>query len=223
MNKTIFFDVWWTIIDSDNVFVSILNTIWLEWEQHEEEFVINFLDILKSIEGWDEFKDVKKILTVIVRNMCEKYNKTDLSDLAPDLYKKIFLNTSKLFPDTREVLQALKDLWWQLVIVSDADADVLHQELNQFWLVEFFDVIIVSSEIWWYKPSNKTIAAIWDRVTFDPEKSFFIGDSMSDKETAEKLKTKFIYARHWKQLSKISWDYDIDNLNEMLEITKTTE
>lgn len=217
MGKTIFFDVWWTLIDSDDVFTYILDRIWFDGS-YEQEFHQYFSNIFSNMTDKDNFKEVWEILWEAINIMCIKYKMEDKSHMVKDLYLDCFTNTGKLFDSVRETLLSLKTQWWQLIVVSDSDAKVMRQELLQFKLWIYFDKILISSEIKSYKPSDETVKTIINKIIFDSSTSFFIGDSSSDQWTAKKLGIKFIYARHGKKESLMANDYTIDNLQDMINI-----
>lgn len=90
-----------------------------------------------------------------------------------------------LFPDTRPALRALRVLA-RLVLVTDGTAKVQRAKLATARLREFFDHIVISSEVGHRKPDPALVRHALARAGGDPGSALMVGDSrVSDGAAAQ--------------------------------------
>ncbi len=85
----------------------------------------------------------------------------------------------RLFPETREVLTALKDRGYELGIISNFDSR-LFSVLRGLGIAELFDTITISSMAHAAKPSARIFQQALDKHAVDPSDALHVGDSERD-------------------------------------------
>jgi len=190
MIKTILFDVGGTLVDAPDLFKEISNNI-------ETTFGITIEKELKNefnnFYNSSKFYDVKTILDLIMKNILKNKCIEQSQIIASHIYKDIFLNNSSLFDETKEILDYLKNRNIGLIVVSDADSDVLIPELKKLKIYDYFDNFIISSDIKCYKTSREIIRHINPLLNGSRQEMLFVGDSNADVYAAKKLKIKSIF------------------------------
>jgi pyrophosphatase PpaX len=101
-------------------------------------------------------------------------------------YRKLNANLQpkylRMFPDTREVLQALKDRGHKMAILSNKINEAITSNLKQMNLLSFFDLIIGIDQVKKPKPNREGIDLI--KKMLNVEKCIYIGDTKTDMATA---------------------------------------
>ncbi|GAH60226.1 unnamed protein product, partial [marine sediment metagenome] len=83
----------------------------------------------------------------------------------------------KLFPETLEILQKIKNTSLHLGIISDIDDDYQDFQFKIFGITEKFDSITTSEEVQSYKPESKIFQIALKKANCRGEESIIIGDS----------------------------------------------
>ncbi|MGN7679068.1 MAG: HAD family hydrolase [Anaplasma sp.] len=129
----------------------------------------------------------------------EKYLEYSLGDRweeATALYKELAersTNVRKLYPSDNvlEVLELLHDHDISMGIVSNKNGKSLREEVKTIGLAEYFSAIIGSGDTSENKPSPKPLIAALEILDIPPgEQVFFVGDSISDVESARRAKCR---------------------------------
>jgi putative hydrolase of the HAD superfamily len=84
-----------------------------------------------------------------------------------------------LFPDTREVLSALKGAGCKLGVVSNFDTRI-YSVLESLKILEFFDAVTTSSETGFCKPDREIFDAAVRSLNVDPSETLIVGDNLRD-------------------------------------------
>lgn len=87
-----------------------------------------------------------------------------------------------LFPETRRVLQALKERYRLAVITNVAPttpADAVHDVLRAAGIHECFDVITVSSDVGSSKPAEAIFAGTLRRLAVTPDEAVMVGNTVA--------------------------------------------
>jgi putative hydrolase of the HAD superfamily len=85
----------------------------------------------------------------------------------------------RLFPETRSVLGRLRLIGLKLGVVSNFDSR-LYTVLNDLQILDFFDVITISSETGYAKPHPGIFAAAVQSAGVPASRVLFTGDSLMD-------------------------------------------
>lgn len=183
--KTIFFDLGGTLLDSDNIFEYIAGQWNIENKKEIQDSL--FSHFLKIKENSLNFKTVTQLLSEAVKEVSQEYNLLDISSEVRNFYKEIYLNRVYLFKDSLETLNFLKKKGYRLIVVSDADSEIVYPQLEKLGIKHFFTDFIISSDIKAYKPDTLVVNEAKKYCSTNEEESFFIGDSMVDIDTGKEL------------------------------------
>lgn len=82
-----------------------------------------------------------------------------------------------LFPETVEVLSALKSGGYSLGIISNFDSRV-YDVMKDLGIYEFFDVLVISSEAGHAKPSHGIFSIALERAGREPREVIHVGDDL---------------------------------------------
>jgi len=88
-----------------------------------------------------------------------------------------------LFPETREVLEALRSRGLKLGVVSNFDSR-LYAVLKDLRILEFFDGVTICSETGFAKPQPEIFRAATLSLKVRPDRTLYTGDSLVDDYVA---------------------------------------
>ena len=182
--SAVLFDAGGTLVDSDDVFERLR----LDFgpDEIDSAAMLQTFELVKQRSG-AEFLDVKGLLKETCRVLADEFGVVDIGDRAVCLYREAFLETVRLFPGVEETLALLRRCGVRMIIVSDADADVLMPEFDQLGISGYFEGMIISSEVRAYKPSDAMVECILAECKLPDEGVLFVGDNRVDVQTASKL------------------------------------
>jgi len=199
MIKKIIFDVGGTLVKAPDIFQEIAinikreHNIDVEFEL-KKEFEKNYTKPL--------FYNVKTILNKITKDILNDKGITQSNIDPSKIYFDTFVNKSKLFEDTVEILDYLKTKKIKLMILSDADSDVLLIELKKLGIINFFEKIIISSDIKCYKTSKDIKKHINPLLSEQNNNILFVGDSFADIYAAQNLNIKSVFINRYSDEQK---------------------
>ena len=220
----VFFDMGGVLIDSSLLFSYIAKKLYRELpidpEVLREKLSYHFIR-LKS----QSFRTVRKLFYNSFLEVAKEFNldltiAKKLAYKTSKLYTDFFINHAKLYPDVLPCLQTLRKRGFKLGIISDADMDVLKVEIKRLGIEEYFNVIVVSSEVKVYKPSKKIFTAALMKAGCQASKAVYIGDSDVDSGSKE-VGMIFIRLVRWKKQHKprhLKADFIVYNLYEAIRI-----
>lgn len=214
MIKTIIFDVGGTLVGGPCLFELISNEI---NKFHDVDIKKEFKEEFQIEYHKPKFQDVKTIFNLITKRILKKYGKDPLFDIGK-VYSNICINHAKLYDETLEILDYLKEQKIKLLVVSDADSDVLMPELERLKITHYFDKVIISSDICCYKTSKEIVSKIMPYLNSEKEEILFVGDSDADINTAKNLGVKSVFINRKNDLKK--GDKTIKSLLELKEMIK---
>lgn len=221
MVHTVIFDVGGTLVRARSSLITFAE--WLAPDNKENlrerllEFLIKeFMKIYRD-EHPAKFIGIKEIISIILKKAAAKFKVRDLSAKAHKLYGEAYLNHANLFDDTIPTLKKLKEMGIKLIVASDADPDVLGQELSRFEIHNYFDEIIISGNIKAYKPSDQMTEAIKDKCDKPYAEILFVGDTEVDILAAKKIGARSILIKRNGNFP-IEADYCITGLDKIFEI-----
>jgi len=217
MIHTIFFDIGGTLVTGRSSLHVIAEA--MDPDKKEELFRYMVDEFMKIYLAPDppRFYSIKELLRLTSKMAADKYGVKDVSDRAVELYRKNHMEYDVLYDDTLRALDKLTELGVKIVAVSDADADVLLEQMDFFDIKKFFDDIVISSHTEAYKPSDKVIARLKKHLREPYSEIMFVGDTKVDVQTAEKMGVKSVLINRGKNYN-IKADYKINSLDELLDI-----
>jgi len=94
-----------------------------------------------------------------------------------ELYRGISLNRLELYPEVREVLDALRP-HYRLAALSDAQSAWAVPEMRLVGIDSYFYPIVVSGDLGYRKPDPRIFALALKRMHLLPEETVFVGNDM---------------------------------------------
>ena len=212
-----FFDVGGTLVGGE----SSLKVIAREMDPSRKEELFRYMvdEFMKVYldPSPPRFYSIKELLALTSRMAAGYFKATDVSDRAVELYRNNHLKNDYLFDDTVPTLNKLKSNDVKIVLISDADADVLLEQLEMFDILKYFSATIISNQVEAYKPSDKTVAEALKHCREPRHDIIFVGDTIVDVQTAAKMKvTSALINRNGK--FKYGADYHIGGLSEIFHL-----
>jgi HAD superfamily hydrolase (TIGR01549 family) len=217
---TVFFDVGGTLLDSPDLFVEITNNLTSKGDDETTRDLIQgiimklFLNVIRR----DPFLNVEKVVATTLALIAKDYNYPDISARARDIYYDVFLYRSSLFPEIIYVLDNLHRNDVRMIIASDADSELMKEELVKHNLKKYFVDICTSDLVKAYKPANKFLSYLKKYTSQNEENCYFVGDNNVDIECGKQLGIKSVLIDRKNRINKMSADYIIRDLNELLPI-----
>lgn len=186
--KHIFFDLDRTLWDFEQNSITTLKEMFKKNNLLElgVESFDDFLSVYKKInhELWTDYKDgkIKKDFLSF-----ERFNKTlihfgienkDLAIILSIDYITISPMQTKLFPYTFEILEFLKSKNYSLHIITNGFKEVQKLKLKNSKLQNYFDLIIISEEVGFKKPSPEIFEISIKKAKAKKEECIMIGDDL---------------------------------------------
>lgn len=220
--KLIYFDIGGTLSASK------LDLFGYIAEQYSDKSKDRIKEILENsfsgnFNGRDQkrFMDVALMIKTAMIEAEKKLGLGSLNERAHDLYEDVYLKNAILYPEVKEVLSEIKRKGIRMIVLSDADSDVLLEGLKWLGIYEYFDDFIVSSDVKAYKPSDKIVKAALNLLSVSPDKAMVVGDSRVDIESAKKMGVTSVLINRWDNEGKgVEPDYTIKSLKELLDKIK---
>jgi putative hydrolase of the HAD superfamily len=213
MISTIIFDVGGTLVDAPDLFEELSNKI---NEKYSIDVKKELVDEFRKLYYSEDFLDIKSILNLITLKILNEHNIKSANIDSAQIYVDIFLNKSFLFEESKEVLDYLKYKKINLIIVSDADADVLIPELKKLEIYNYFKKILISSDLKCYKTSKNIVEKIGSCVDVLRNDVLFVGDAKVDVDTAMGLGVKSVLV--CRNASDIVADFKIESLRDLKKL-----
>lgn len=129
------------------------------------------------------------------------------------------------FPHAKEVLTQLKNQF-KLALISNVlpttSAERIHELLMEAELIDFFDVVLVSSEVGISKPEPRIFEIVLEELNVEPEEAVMVGNTIStDIFGGNRIGMKTVLLQPEQEYQRSEWetpDYIIHSLNELLNI-----
>lgn len=100
----------------------------------------------------------------------------DLAKRMGDAYVDLSPRQTHLFPNTKETLQELQSIGFQLHIITNGFSEVQYLKLENCGLIQFFDVIVCSEIIGKNKPDPLIFSHAMSEAKTSSSNSLMIGD-----------------------------------------------
>lgn len=171
MLKAVFFDFWGTLAENGTYSplrqtYKLLN-VDMPFSQFAEQF--------ERVAWTKEFPDQASAFKAV----CESLNincKPFIIDKLIGIWNKNKL-LAKIYPDTLDTLQKLKDKGLKLAIISNCPANNIEPVLERFGMTGLFDFIALSYKEGTLKHENLFNVAL-EKLNLKPEEVIAVGDSM---------------------------------------------
>jgi 2-haloalkanoic acid dehalogenase type II len=208
--KVIFFDFWGTLVEN-GIFPS---------PSKQVKYILRikepFTDFIQKFE--------ESFMTESFDNLTEGFDKVikDFDLNPPDFVKDKLVgmwnkNTilAKPFPDTKDVLRALKEEGLKVALVSNADPFSIDQVIDKYGMKDLFDGIYLSYKYGKLKSHGDLFDIALKDLGFTKKDALMVGDSIeSDIKGAEKAGIKSVLLD---RKNKREYEDKIISLKELLE------
>jgi putative hydrolase of the HAD superfamily len=186
------------LFDLDDTLLAFNNASDCAWEECCDDFIRNntvsftsreLLERLFKIRKWywsDPFRNKKgrndmknarrEVFGYTLRDI-GFYDNEKIIETA-DSYTRLQETLWDLFDGTTDALQTLKNLNIRMAVVTNGTSDVQRGKLARFGITQFFDHIIIDTEVGASKPDVKIFQIALDKLTLDPSQVWMIGDNL---------------------------------------------
>ena len=134
---------------------------------------------------------------------------------------EVMTDQTSVFEEVPEVIRRLKDEGLTLGIVSTKFRRRIEEILGQVELLEPFDVIVGGEDVSRHKPDPEGLLAAIERLGGSPSGSLYVGDSVTDAETARRAGVPFAAVLNGVTPREAFKDYPaykiLDNLGELID------
>lgn len=221
IKKIIFFDIGGTLGDGPDLFEYIAEKYDDSRTELIEKNISNVFAKLYSNKNEEEFLSVREMLELSLSKVSSQLGIQDLSDFAHQYYKEFYLYKSCLYDDVIVVLKKLREQGIKLIVFSDADSDVMIEELKILNIYDFFEKFIISSDVKSYKPSNRIVSEGLKHCDIPSSNIFIVGDSKVDILSGKKMNIRTVLINRSNKEIDYQSDYTIKSLYELLSIVKS--
>ena len=93
-------------------------------------------------------------------------------------YWRTFLQSCKLYPNIRELLEMLNNLEIKTAIITDLNSQIQFRKIIFFGLEQYFDYVVTSEESGEDKPNKASFELVTRKLKLLPEDCWMIGDNI---------------------------------------------
>jgi putative hydrolase of the HAD superfamily len=114
---------------------------------------------------------------------------------ALNVFFQDFIDTLELRENAKKLVKQSKEHCKVALISNFTHAPVIYKSLRKMGISEFFNVVMVSEEVGWRKPSAKIFQTALNKLQIQPCEAVYIGDSPNEDIKGAKeagLKTVFV-------------------------------
>lgn len=129
----------------------------------------------------------------------------------------------KPFPNTKMVLQDLKNSGFLIAAVSNRSRESLIPSLKFTGIFNFFDVVFSLDDVVHPKPHKEHLLVALKSLQVKPSSAYMVGDTENDILAGKAAKVKTVgvtYSLLGKNIAKHKPDFIIDDIGELLEILR---
>jgi len=211
----VLFDVGGTLAGADNMFEIMAKSI--PDDRIDISTIENCFVNIKNKFDDHQFFNVQTLLRMTANDLSKSFDIDINPNNFVEIYRHTYTETVYLYDRVIEILEYLKRKNVEMVVVSDADADIIRPQLNSLNIDNYFSELIISSEVEAYKPSDKICQLLRERFDVDNKSVIFVGDSTVDIETAKKINAKSIYIG----TRNLDTTFKVFKIEEILPILET--
>jgi HAD superfamily hydrolase (TIGR01549 family) len=220
MLKAIIFDVGGTLLGASDLLENILahNAGTSSHDDLYHQLGNEFFRQVTECRNGAPFKKVVDMIGTAIEVVNRQNSQCLRSAHAGQVYRKTFVDDSFVIHDADRALEQLCKRGVELIIASDADAELLYPQFEKHKLDGYFSKYFISSELQAYKPSDGFVSALKHAINQYPgEEVILVGDSDVDIETGKKLGIKTARIGRDRQ-NRYGEDDSIQSLLELLNM-----
>ena len=221
MIKAVIFDVGGTLLGATDLLENIVAGNTSTEVQHDDIYrrlANDFFTQVADCRNGFAFQKIVEIIDRSIGAVNEEFNNCLSSVNAAQVYWRTFVDDSVVINNADLALEELANRKIDLLIASDADAEVLYPQFEKYKWTKYFSKCVISSEVQAYKPNHVFVAALHSAICeYEKNDVIFVGDSDVDIQTGKKLgvKTALINQSNQKRYDE---DYSIASLLELLDL-----
>ena len=111
-------------------------------------------------------------------------------------YAEHCLDKTRLYPDTKETLLALREAGWKLALVTNKPAELTGKIVDGLGLAPLLDVVIGGGDAPTLKPDPESLFLAAERMSVQlDETDWMIGDNFTDLQAAKRAGIRSCYCR----------------------------
>jgi len=134
---------------------------------------------------------------------------------------EVMTDQTSIFEEVPEVIKRLKDEGVNLGIVSTKFRRRIEEILGRIDMLEPFDIIVGGEDVSRHKPDPEGLLVAIERLGGSPSGSLYVGDSVTDAETARRAGVPFAAVLNGVTPREAFKDYPayriMDNLGELID------
>ena len=134
---------------------------------------------------------------------------------------EVMTDQTSIFEEVPEVIKRLKDEGVNLGIVSTKFRRRIEEILGRIDMLEPFDIIVGGEDVSRHKPDPEGLLVAIERLGGSPSGSLYVGDSVTDAETARRAGVPFAAVLNGVTPREAFKDYPayriLDNLGELID------
>jgi HAD superfamily hydrolase (TIGR01549 family) len=220
MTSTIFFDVGGTLVDSLDLFEVVARRLCDDKVDKKAYDLVfsTFMRIYENREKQRPFLKVEDMLAQTLTSLSMTHGYKNISEQSHNLVWEVYLHRSTLYPEVGDLLKILFENKVRMIIASDADSELMDQELDKFNIARYFCDQCVSESVKAYKPASGFIHYLRKYTAGNEEHCFFVGDNRVDIESAKRLKIRSVLIDRKRSGNRFNADFTVQNLEELLPI-----
>lgn len=179
-NKHIVFDIDGTLLDTEYAILHSLQDTLKIVTDHI--YSIDELKFVLGITGEDALKQLKiNDINKVLKIWDQKLNN--------------YTNYINVFEGIEELLITLKEMGYELGVVTSKDQDEYNNDFLKFDIHKYFNYVVTASETSKHKPSPEPLLKYMEINDLKNTELIYIGDSIYDYQCAQNAKVSFIYAK----------------------------
>lgn len=232
--KVIFFDLDDTLTSFDSVSATA-------WDISCEAFIStknpsfsksNLLESIQKAKKW-YWKDseqnkwgrehLQAARREVVRLALEELGHTALTDSheLADHYMNLQDSLIAPLPGVQEALQTLKDMKIRMSVITNGRSDTQREKLDRFHLTDFFEKIIIDTEVGFSKPDIRIYEFALNEMKISANESWMVGDNLNwDIYGAQNAGLFAVWIEGLAKSSEIQPDLTVPSIAQMTEIIK---
>lgn len=210
--KAVLFDLDGTLVDTMEAFHLMVNSLLKSFNKPERSFSENV-----KLVG----KPSKTIVETIVNETGLDVSLEEFSGIMFREWVYTYMpKHGKLYPDSLNVLRALRERGYLLGVVSNTSREELPHYLNGFKIGSFFSVAVSSGDVENPKPSPEPVLKAVGKLNLKSREAVMVGDRPEDIEAGKAGGTYAIAVsrsvRPRSELEAAKPDFIINELSEIL-------
>lgn len=209
MRKAVLFDIDGTLLDAhDFIFDAVKHSL------NTHGYVYPQAKLLKKAIG--------RPLLEFYEILLPEVDPTKLANTHHEFQQKNF-HLVKPFPNTKKVLEDLKNSGFLIAAVSNRTRRSLVPTLKFTGIFKFFDVVFSEDDVESPKPHKDHLLVALKSLQVKPSSAYMVGDTENDILAGKNAKIKTVGATYgWlgKDIAKHKPDYLIDDIKQLLDILR---